>query len=100
MSTKKFPEPQAYSERQRPPIQLNPVESNQVGAIGYDPETKTLAVRFRRGAGAIYHYPGVERETFEAFRGADSIGTYFGQNIKALPFEKFPPEGEATEAAA
>lgn len=94
MTEKKFPDPQAFSERPRPrpPIALEPVESNQVGAIGYDEATQTLAVQFKRGARAIYHYPGVTRETFEAFKGAESIGTYFGQNIKALPFEKFPNE--------
>lgn len=92
---KKFPEPQPFSDKPRPPITLEPVESNQVGAIGYDEATKTLAVQFRRGARAIYHYPNVERATFEAFKGAESIGTYFGQHLKALPFEKFPAE-EAT----
>jgi len=89
---KKFPEPQPFAEHPRPPIALEPVESNQVGAIGYDEATKTLAVQFRRGARAIYHYPNVERATFEAFKGAESIGTYFGQHLKALPFEKFPAE--------
>lgn len=93
MSTeKKFPEPQPFSEQPRPPIALEPVESNQVGAIGYDEATKTLAVQFRRGARAIYHYPNVERETFEAFKGAESIGGYFAANLKTLPFEKFPVE--------
>ena len=82
----------AFSERPRPPIPLEPVESNQVGAIGYDDATKTLAVQFKRGARAIYHYPNVERETFEAFKGAESIGGFFGQHLKALPFEKFPAE--------
>jgi hypothetical protein len=47
---------------------------------------------FTHGAGHIYHYPNVERATFEAFRGAESIGTYFGQHLNALPFEKFPAE--------
>lgn len=92
MTEKKFPDPQLYSERQRPQIALFPVESSQVGAIGYDAATKTIAVQFRRGNRAIYHYPNVEPETFEAFRSAESIGTYFGQHLKALPFEKFPCE--------
>lgn len=92
---KKFPDPQGFSEHQRPPIALEPVESNQVGAIGYDSATQTLAVQFKRGARAIYHYPGVTRETFDAFKGAESIGTFFGQHIKALPFEKFPREDAA-----
>ncbi len=89
---KKFPEPQPFADKPRPPIALEPVESNQVGAIGYDAETKTLAVQFRRGARAIYHYAGVEPETFAAFKGAESIGGYFAANLKALPFEKFPAE--------
>lgn len=95
---KKFPEPAAYSEQPRPPIQLHPVESNQVGAIGYDEATQTLAVQFKRGTRAIYHYPNVARETFDAFKSAESIGTFFGQHIKALPFEKFPCEDEQTAA--
>lgn len=91
---KKFPEPQPFTTAARPPIPLEPVVSSQVGAIGYDAATKTLAVQFTRGARAIYHYPGVERETYEAFKGAESIGSYFGKNLKALPFEKFPAEDE------
>ncbi len=87
--------PAAFSEAPRPPIALEPVESNQVKAIGYDDATKTLAVQFKHGLGAIYHYPNVERATFEAFKSAESIGTFFGQNIKSLPFEKFRPETEA-----
>lgn len=93
------PAPQAYSENPRPPIALEPVESRQVKAIGYDEATQTLAVTFSRGPGAIYHYPGVTLETYLAFREAESIGTFFGERIKALPFEKFPPEDEATAAA-
>lgn len=98
MEAKKFPEPQPFTDKPRPPIALQPVESNQVGAIGYDPATKTLAVQFKRGARAIYHYANVGPETFDAFKGAESIGTYFGKHLKALPFEKFPCEDE--EAAA
>lgn len=87
-----FPEPQAFSVEQRPPIVLTPVTSNQVKAIGYDESTKTLAVTFNRGPGSIYHYPNVEPETHAAFVNAESIGKFFGQHIKALPFVKFPAE--------
>lgn len=99
MSTeKKFPDPQPFSERQRPQIALEPVESSQVDAIGYDDATQTLAVQFKRGARAIYHYPDVTRETFEAFKAAPSISVFFGQHIKNLPFEKFPNEDAPAEA--
>lgn len=93
-----FPEPQAYADHDRPHIALEPVESNQVGAIGYDEATKTLAVQFKRGARAIYHYAGVEPETFVAFKGAESIGTYFGKHLKSLPFTKYPHEDDRAAA--
>ena len=73
---KKYPEPQAFEEGPAPQITLNEVESSQVKAIGYDDATSTLAVTFTRGTGAIYHYPGVSRETFEQFLKAESIGVF------------------------
>lgn len=97
---KKFPDPAAFSKKKRPAIALTGVKSSQVKAIGYDAATKTLAVQFNRGTGAIYHYPGVSQETFDAFRGAESIGSFFGQHIKNLPFEKFAPDVEPEAKAA
>ena len=96
---KKFPEPQPFTDKARPQIALQPVESNQIGSIGYDAETQTLAVQFKRGAMAIYHYPGVTPEQWAAFNSAESKGTHFGQHFKALPFEKFPNEHPAPEPA-
>ena len=84
-------------------IAMKPVESNQVKAVGYDPATKTLAVTFTRGAGAIYHYPNVEPKVHADFLAAESIGKFFGANVQGRAFLKFPPpapvEG-AQEAAA
>lgn len=40
---RKFPEPQAYSDKARQPIAMQPVESSQIHRVGYDDETKTLA---------------------------------------------------------
>lgn len=91
---KTFPAPQPFTEEPRPPIALKPVESSQVKAIGYDADTRTLAVQFRHGKGAIYHYPDVTPETHAAFVNAESIGNFFGKNIKALPFKKFAAESE------
>ena len=100
MQKRNFAEPQAYSEKPRPPIPLTPVKSNQVAAIGYDAATKTLAVTFTRGAGAVYHYPNVEPKLHADFLGAESIGRFFGQHIQSLPFEKFPAEPKPQEQAA
>lgn len=88
--------PQPYNDEPRPPIALSPVVSSQVAAIGYDEESKTLAVTFTRGEGAIYHYPDVQPATFVAMKTADSIGAYFGQHIKPLPFKKY--RNEAAQA--
>lgn len=89
---KTYTPPQAFCNEARPPIELTAVNSSQVQAIGYDPDTKTLAVTFTRGTGACYHYAGVEPETFEAFKAAESIGSFFGQHIKSLPFTKYAAE--------
>lgn len=96
MSTeaRKFPEPQAFTDKARPPIALHPVESNQVKSVGYDEATKTLAVQFKHGAGAVYHYGGVSQELHQAFINAESLGKFFRDNLKTLPFEKFQPDPE------
>lgn len=78
-----------------PVIPLQAVTSSQIAAIGHDPETKTLAVRFYRGygrdqrPGSLYHYANVDAETFTAFRDADSKGRFFGTHIKPQA-DKFP----------
>lgn len=82
-------------EAHMPHIALTPVKSSQVAAVGYDPQTKTLAVTFTRGPGTIYHYPNVEPRTHQDFLRAESIGKFFGKHIKALPFKKFAPPAKA-----
>jgi hypothetical protein len=83
---------QAFTDQPRPAIALTPVESSQITAIGYDAQANTLAVRFSRGSGAIYHYPDISPEQHAAFIGAKSIGSHFGQHIKPLSFIKFAAE--------
>lgn len=84
----------------RPSIELTEVESGQVKAIGHDPATNTLAVQFKFGAGAIYHYPNVTAEQHQAFVGAESIGKHFGSHIKPLDFEKYRKAPEPKVEAA
>lgn len=86
----KYQAPAAFTDKPYQHIPMVPVESNQIGAIGFDPATNTLAVTFSRGAGAIYHYSGVSPELHAEFMAAESKGAFFGQRIKALPFDKFP----------
>lgn len=45
-----------------PHIELTPVESSQIAAIGHNPATNTLAIQFKGKGdkpGSIYHYDGV-----------------------------------------
>lgn len=76
---------------QAPRITLTPVTSSQIAAIGYCPDTHTLAVQFfHQGApGNAYHYQNFTAEEFAAFSSAESVGKYFYKNIK--PFgDKYP----------
>lgn len=97
---REYTAPAAFTDKAYTHIPMTPVESNQVGTVGYDPATKTLAVTFSRGAGAIYHYPNVEPEVHAEFMAAKSKGMFFAQHIKALPFDKFPSLAEQEKAKA
>lgn len=81
--------PQAFCEDPCPVIPLTPVDSNQVGAIGYDAESKTLAATFKFTPGVLYCYPNVSPDTVAAFLAAESKGTFFGEHIKPLAFKKY-----------
>ena len=68
-------------------IALNPVVSSQIESIGHDPETNTLAIKFKGWGGkpgSVYHYENFTAEQFAQFQGAKSIGSHFKTNIKAL----------------
>lgn len=83
------------TSEQRPRILLKPVTSNQVAAIGYDHDSKTLAATFTRGQGHIYHYPNVEPEQACAFFMAPSLGRHFSEHIAKLPSFKYAPDPSA-----
>ena len=71
----------------RPVIEMLPVTSSQIKAIGHHPETNTLAIEFptRAVEPSIYHYANFTAEQFDAFLKAESVGSHFIQNIKKHP---------------
>jgi hypothetical protein len=78
-------------------MEMKPVKSSQIHAIGYDPATKQMRVQFLQGKdrqpGAIYEYDSVTPEQHSALIGADSIGRHFGAHIKgnaAIKFRRMP----------
>ena len=56
-----------------------PVDSSMIDAVGYDPETRQMAVQFK--GGKTYTYHDVDQSAHEAFVASDSIGKHFHQNV-------------------
>ena len=55
-------------------MELVPVESSMLTAIGYDEATGELEAHFHDGA--IWRYKGVPREVYEQLLGSSSKGSY------------------------
>lgn len=81
-------------------IPTEPVESSQIAEIGHDAATNTLAIRFpsKKGPDSLYYYADFTAEQFEAFKTAESIGSYFGKFIKKET-EKHPYRRVVEQAA-
>ncbi len=56
------------------------VSSSNVEAVGYDPNSRELWVRFINGG--TYVYSGVDERTHEELMNASSIGSYLNREIK------------------
>lgn len=61
-------------------MDMKPVSSSMLNAVGYDKDEKKLTVEFSNGA--TYEYEEVEPEIYEEFVNADSVGKYFLYKIK------------------
>lgn len=73
-------------------ITMDSVESSQIEAVGYDAESKTLAIQFKgkgEKSGSVYHYSNFTSHDWQAFRDAESIGSHFYKHIKPNK-EKYP----------
>ena len=57
-----------------------PVNSSNIAAIGYDPDSQILEVEFLDGS--IYDYSDVPDYHFEGIMAAPSKGQYLHQHIK------------------
>ncbi len=62
-------------------IELTPVESDAIRALGHDPATNELHVEFKHGG--RYVYQGVTAAEHEALMGAPSVGGHFHAHIKS-----------------
>ena len=68
-------------------VEMVPVSSSNIAAVGYDEEQQRLIVMFK--GGGRYAYDGVEPEVYKSFLGAGSKGRFLDQNIKgSYPFSR------------
>ena len=61
-------------------IEMYPVSSSNLRAVGYDAKSQTLHIQFH--SGGLYEYCGVDQQTYDELLAASSQGTYFHQHIK------------------
>lgn len=62
-------------------VEMIPVSSSDVQAIGYDEANQVLYVRFIK-KNSLYCYNGVPIAEFYGLQNAPSVGGYLSQNIK------------------
>lgn len=64
------------------------VSSSNIHSIGYEPENKSLEVKFK--SKSVYRYSNVPESTYRKFMTASSKGKFFHKKIRnaGYPFEK------------
>lgn len=55
--------------------------SSNIAATHYDPQSRTMTVRFRNGG--EYQYGGVVQDTYDGLVNAESIGKHFHKHIRS-----------------
>lgn len=73
---------------------MHDVESSNIAAVGYHPETQTLHVKFK--GGAHYSHAGVSSEAHTAFMASESKGKHYNATFKGKP--EFPHTKMKTDA--
>lgn len=61
-------------------MNLIPVSSSNIAAVGYEEGSMTLTVEFL--SGTVYQYFDVSSQVYQELMAAGSVGTYFSQNIR------------------
>jgi hypothetical protein len=61
-------------------LEMMPVRSETLKAIGYDLDTNTLRISFK--SGGVYEYAHVPESRWEGLQNAVSKGSYFHRYIK------------------
>lgn len=62
-------------------IEMIPVRSSNLRAIGYDKKSKVLRIQFH-DRGAIYDYQDVPAQVYSLMMLSNSVGTFFSEAVK------------------
>jgi KTSC domain-containing protein len=84
----------------RTPAVMDPVTSGQISKIGYHPDSQTAVIQFANGR--VYQYSGVPQEMYDNMKNAESVGSFFAQNIKgrySTAFRGSVPQLKGAKAA-
>lgn len=63
-------------------IQLQPVKSSHIAAVGYDADSGTLVAEY--GSGSRYAWYGVSQADYDGLMAADSVGKFMYHTIEAM----------------
>jgi len=61
-------------------IEMTPVKSSNIAAVGYDADGLRLVVEF--GIGSKYIYFGVKQNVYDSFMASESKGRFFHAHIR------------------
>ena len=71
-------------------VDMIPVSSSNIYAVGYDEENNQLQVQFKTkdgGPGAMYRYFNVAKEVYDGMLNAASVGSFFHYNVKSAGYD-------------
>ena len=61
-------------------MQMIPVNSSAIAAIGYDPQTRMMKIRFHQSG--TYNFCRVPEYVYRAFLNSSSKGSYYNNHIR------------------
>lgn len=61
-------------------MQMIPVRSSAIEAVGYDPDTRRMRISFKQGR--TYDFCGVPPDVYQGLMSAGSIGSYYDRIIR------------------
>lgn len=59
---------------------MTEIKSGNIKSIDYNPDAKTLSVRFAQGQ--TYHYDQVPQHVYDQMMAAPSTGSYFYKHVR------------------